>query len=432
MNWIENYKNKVVSGEDAVKCIKSGNRIYIGGGCGSPEHLANSLVNRANELNNVEVVHILTTGKADYTRQEMRNHFQLNALFVGGNVRDAVNRGNANYIPVFLGEIPRLFRQNLLPIDVAMVTLTPPDEHGFCSYGVEVGVTKPATESAKIIIAEINDQMPRVLGNSFIHISKISYLVPNSIPLPELKMGDMSDLFKKIGKNVADLIDDGSTLQMGIGGIPDAVLFYLENKRDLGIHTEMFSDGIIGLIQKGVITNEKKNLHQGKITAGFALGTNKLFKYIDNNPMFELHPIDYINDPFNISKNDNMVAINSAIQVDITGQVVSDSIGTRIYSGFGGQVDFIRGASRSKGGKPVIALPSTTKNEAISKIVAFIDKGAGVVTSRADVHYVITEYGIAYLHGKNLKQRAKALINIAHPKFRDELTKTAKERDIFF
>jgi acetyl-CoA hydrolase len=311
---------------------------------------------------------------------------------------------------------------------VALIHVSPPDEHGFCSFGIEVGVTKPAAHAARIVIAEVNDQMPRTLGDSFIHVSKIDYAVPVSYKLPELPLGEVTELNKRIGQHVAELIEDGSTLQMGIGGIPDGVLLFLRDKRDLGIHTELFSDGVVELVERGVVTNEKKTLHPGKIIAGFLLGTQRLYDFVDNNPVVELHPTDYVNDPFLIAQNEKMVAINSAIEVDLTGQVCADSIGSRLYSGVGGQVDFIRGAARSKGGKPIIALPSTAKNDTISRIVPTLKPGAGVVTTRNDVHYVVTEYGVAYLHGKTIRQRVQALINIAHPKFRDELTHFAKEQ----
>ncbi|MEW5873889.1 MAG: acetyl-CoA hydrolase/transferase C-terminal domain-containing protein, partial [Candidatus Zixiibacteriota bacterium] len=307
-----------------------------------------------------------------------------------------------------------------------LIQVSPPDEHGFCSFGVGIDITKPATEAARIVIAEVNRQMPRTLGDSFIHLHKINYIVEVDRPVLELPRVAMSDLHSRIGKHVAGLVDNGSTLQMGIGGIPDAVLFHLQDKQDLGVHTEMFSDGVIELVQKGIINNEKKTLHAGKIVASFVLGSRALYDFIDNNPICEFHPTSYVNDPFVIAQNDNMVAINSALQVDLTGQVCADSIGYSIYSGFGGQVDFIRGAARSEGGKPVIALPATAKDDTISRIVLNLDQGAGVVTSRADVHYVVTEFGIAYLYGRSLRERAKALINIAHPKFRDELTAAAK------
>jgi acetyl-CoA hydrolase len=328
-----------------------------------------------------------------------------------------------------------LFKNGELNLDAAIINVSPPDEHGYCSYGVEVGLTKTGAESAKIRIAQINKSMPRTLGDSFIHISKLDYLVEVDEEIKELPQTyantppEMKNVYSKIGEYVAELIEDGSTLQLGIGAIPEAILGNLYNKKALGLHTEMFSDGIIGLVEKGVITNERKTLHPGKIIAGFVLGTRKLYDFIDNNPQIEFHRQEYVNDPFIISKNYKMVAINSAIEVDVTGQVCSDSIGTKLYSGFGGQVDFIRGAARSDGGKPIIALPSSAKNDTISKIVPFLKQGAGVVSSRADIHYVITEYGVAQLFGKTVRQRVKELINIAHPNFRDDLMKYAHENN---
>ena len=329
--------------------------------------------------------------------------------------------------------MPHLFYKGILPIDVALINVSPPDKYGFCSFGVGIECTKPATEVAKIIIAQINTQMPRTLGDSFIHIDKIDYCVEVDAPLNELKREEKNnsgddEISEKIGKYISSLIEDGSTLQLGIGAIPDAVLKHLEGKEDLGIHTEMFSDGIIKLVEKGVITNEKKTLHAGKIIASFVLGTRKLFDFVDNDPILEFHPSHYTNDPFIISQNEKMVAINSAIEIDLSGQVCADSIGPMFYSGFGGQLDFIRGASRSKGGKPVIAMPSTARNGEISKIVPYLSQGAGVTTTRGDVHYVVTEYGIADLYGKNIRQRAKELIDIAHPDFREDLDKFTTER----
>jgi 4-hydroxybutyrate CoA-transferase len=358
----------------------------------------------------------------------MEEHLRVNTLFISDNVRQAVNEGRADYTPCFLSEIPHLWRNGHLTPDVALIHVSPPDEHGFCSFGIEVGVTKPAAQAARIVIAEVNDQMPRTLGDSFIHVSKITHVIPVSYKLPELGMGQVTELNKRIGQNVAELIEDGSTLQMGIGGIPDGVLLFLKDKRDLGIHTELFSDGVVELVEMGVVTNERKTLHPGKIIAGFLLGTQRLYDFVDNNPIVELHPTDYVNDPFLIAQNDKMVAINSAIEVDLTGQVCADSIGSRFYSGVGGQVDFVRGAARSKGGKPIIALPSTAKDDTISRIVPMLKPGAGVVTTRNDVHYVVTEYGIAYLHGKTIRQRVHALVNIAHPKFREDLLRFAKEQ----
>lgn len=424
--WLEEYRRKLTTAAEALRVLRSGQRVYVHPGCAEPETLVEALVARRDELENVEIAHILTLGSAPYVAPGMEKHFRHRSLFTGGNVRKALNEGRADYVPIFLGEIHRLFKNGSLPIDVSLIQVSPPDEHGFCSFGVGIDITKPATEAARIVIAEVNRQMPRTLGDSFIHLHKINYIVEVDRPVLELPRVAMSDLHSKIGKHVAGLVDNGSTLQMGIGGIPDAVLFHLQDKQDLGVHTEMFSDGVIELVQKGIINNEKKTLHAGKIVASFVLGSRALYDFIDNNPICEFHPTSYVNDPFVIAQNDNMVAINSALQVDLTGQVCADSIGYSIYSGFGGQVDFIRGAARSEGGKPVIALPATAKDDTISRIVLNLDQGAGVVTSRADVHYVVTEFGIAYLYGRSLRERAKALINIAHPKFRDELTAAAK------
>jgi acetyl-CoA hydrolase len=363
----------------------------------------------------------------------MEKHFKHKAFFIGANARKSVNEGRSEFIPIFLSEVPLLFKLGRINTDVALLNVSPPDEHGFCSYGVDVGTIKTPAERSKIIIAQVNKYQPRTLGDCFIHINKINYIVEYDEPLKELPQVDPDTtpevlaVFDKIGRNVADLIEDGSTLQMGIGAIPDSVMKYLFDKKDLGIHTEMFSDGMIDLVDAGVINGERKTLHPGKIIAGFVLGTRRVYDFIDNNPVIEFHPQEYVNDPFVIAKNNKMVAINSALEVDLTGQVCSDSIGTRFYSGIGGQVDFIRGASKSEGGKPIIALPSTTKNDTISRIVTTLKPGAGVVTSRGDVDYVVTEYGAADLWGKTIQERAKALISISHPKFRDELTRYAKE-----
>jgi acetyl-CoA hydrolase len=363
----------------------------------------------------------------------MEKHFKHKAFFTGANVRKAVHEGRAEFIPIFLSEVPLLFKRNIIGVDVALINVSPPDEHGFCSYGVDVGTIKTAADKAKIIIAQINSEMPRSLGDSFIHINKIHHLVEHSEPIQELPQVDpntseeMLQIYDSIGKNAAELIEDGSTLQMGIGAIPDSVMKYLRSRKNLGVHTEMFSDGLINLVEEGIVNGEEKTIHPGKIIAGFVLGTKRLFKFIDNNPVIEFHPQEYVNDPFIIAQNKKMVAINSAIEIDITGQVCADSIGTRIFSGIGGQVDFIRGAAHSEGGKPIIALPSITKDGKVSRIVPILNPGAGVVTSRGDVHYVITEYGVAQLFGKSLKERAIELIRIAHPKFRDALTKYAKE-----
>jgi acetyl-CoA hydrolase len=418
------------SAADAVKAVRSGQRVYIGGGCGVPVVLAGELARRAPELRDVEIIHILTAGTSAWVTPEASSAFRVNSLFIGPNVRGAVREGRADFTPVFLSEIPRLFREGHLPIDVALIAVSPPDEHGYCSYGVEVGVTKPAVESARVVIAEINPRMPRVWGNSFIHISRIDYCVEVDYPLPEFRQGEPAPLYSRIGRHVADLIEDGATLQMGIGAIPNAVLDYLGDKRDLGVHSEMFSDGIIDLVQRGVITGARKTLLPGKLVAGFVLGTERVYRFIHNNPIIEMRTTDFTNDPFTISRNDKMVAINAALQVDLTGQVCADSIGTKFYSGVGGQADFIRGAARSKGGKPIIALPSTALGGTVSRIVSTLEPGAGVTTSRNDVHYIVTEYGVAYLYGKTVRQRAEALIAVAHPDFRADLAAAARARHL--
>ncbi|MDW8325997.1 MAG: acetyl-CoA hydrolase/transferase C-terminal domain-containing protein [Anaerolineales bacterium] len=431
MNWFNLYRDRVVSAEQAVTHIQSHQRIFLSGNCSVPRTVLAALVARAPRLENVEICQVLTVGPADYVSPEMAGHLRVNTLFISDNVRAAVNEGRADFTPCFLSEIPGLFKSGRLPLDVALIQVSPPDDHGFCSYGVEVGVTKTAAQSAKCVIAEINPNMPRTLGDSFIHISKINVMVPVNYLLPEVKMAAENDpISERIADHVAALIPDGATLQTGIGAIPDAVLSRLKDRRDLGIHTELFSDGIIDLVNCGVITGERKTLHPGKITAGFLLGTQRLYDFVNDNPIVELHPTEYVNDPFVIAQNDNMIAINSAIEVDLTGQVCADSIGPRLYSGVGGQVDFIYGASRSKGGKPIIALPSTLVKKdgtKVSKITAMLKPGAGVTTTRNHVHYVVTEHGVADLYGKTIAQRAEALIAIAAPEFRDELTQQAKE-----
>jgi 4-hydroxybutyrate CoA-transferase len=430
MAWIDDYKRKLVTADEALKCIKSGNRIAIHPGCAEPETLVRAMIKRKDELFDVELVHLLTFGIADYVLPGMEGHFRHNALFAGKNVRKEINEGRADWIPIFLHEISGLYDE-VLPLDATLLNLSPPDEHGFCSFGVGVDVTKRATALAKINIAQINPRMPRTLGDSFIHVNRLDYIVEVDEALPEQPRVELTELHKQIGRHIANIIEDGSTLQMGIGGIPDGVLSYLHDKKDLGVHTEMFSDNMVELVEKGVINGAKKTIHNGKVVASFLLGTRPLFNYVHNNPVIELHPTEYVNDPFVIAQNAKMVALNSALQIDITGQVCSDSIGTSIYSGFGGQVDFIRGAAHSKGGKPVIAVPSTAKEGKLSRIVPFLDQGAGVVTTRADVHWVATEYGLVNLHGKNLRQRAELLISISHPKFREMLERAAFDRKLF-
>jgi 4-hydroxybutyrate CoA-transferase len=427
MPWYEEYKDKILTAEEAVKAIKDNDRIFLTGNCSVPQTTLAALVKHASNLKDVEICQALTIGSADYVSPEMEGHLRVNTMFISPNNRIAVQAGRADFTPVLLSEFTLLFKENHLPLNVALVHLSPPDEHGFCSFGVEVGLSKSPAESAEIIIAEVNEQMPRTLGDSFIHVSKLDYIVPVNYELPELGMSDeeTSDIVENIASYIAELIPDGATMQMGIGAIPDAVLKYLFDKKDLGVHTELFSDGVIELVDAGVLTNAQKTLHTGKIIAGFILGTKRLYDWVHNNPLIEFHRTEYVNDPFVIAQNDRMVAINSAIEVDLTGQVCADSIGPKLYSGVGGQLDFIYGASRSKGGVPIIALSSKTKS--FSRIVGLLKHGAGVVTSRNHVHYVVTEYGVADLYGKSIRQRALALINIAHPEFREELQRQAKE-----
>ncbi len=431
MSWSEAYRRKVTSAEAAVRTVASGEHVWLHAGCNNPEELLNALVARAPELRDVEVTHLLTFGAAPHVDPACAGSFRHRALFAGPNVRTAIAEGRADWVPVFLSEIPGLVRSRVLPVDVAFIHVSPPDEHGFCSYGVGVECTKAAAESARAVVALVNRQMPRSLGDCFIHASRLTHVVEIDRPVIELPQATaVSEVSRAIGRNVAELIENGSTLQMGIGEIPDAVLLYLKDKRDLGIHTEMFSDGVVELFESGVVTGEAKTLHKGKIVASFVLGSKRTFRFIDNNPFVEFHPSDYVNDPFVIARNDKMVAINSAISVDITGQVCADSMGRQVYSGFGGQVDFIRGASRSRGGRPIIALPSTARGGTVSRIVDTLAEGAGVVTSRADVHYVVTEHGVADLRGRSLRERAKALIACAHPDFRDELRCAAAKRKL--
>jgi 4-hydroxybutyrate CoA-transferase len=431
VHWLELYRKRVTTAEEAVKAIRSGDHVWIHSGCSSPEELITAMVGRAGELEGVEVSHILTLGNADYVKPGYAASFRHRALFAGANVRKAVNEGRADFVPVHLHMIPRLIYEGILAIDVALIHISPPDEHGYCSYGVEVGCTKAAAERARTVIALVNKSMPRALGDAFIHVSKLTHVVEiDRRPLEIAMAAEFGPVSRAIGQNVAALIEDGSTMQLGIGEIPDAVLMFLKDKRNLGIHTELFSDGLVELVENGVVTNEVKTLHRGKTVASFVLGTKRAFDFMDNNPFLEFHPSDYVNDPFIVSQNEKMVAINSALSVDITGQVCADSIGCNIYSGFGGQVDFIRGAARSKGGKPIIAMPSTAREGTISRICDVLAQGSGVVTTRADVHYVITEHGVASLFGKSLRERAHELIAVAHPEFREELKAAARRRNL--
>lgn len=416
-----------VDKSEAVKHIKSGDRVFLHSITMAPHTLIDAMVARHNEFRNVEIVHIHTEGPAPYTAESLSDSFFHNAFFVGSNVRPAVQAGDADYIPVFLSEISYLFRRGIMPIDVAMISVSPPDKHGFCSLGPSVDITLGAVETAKLIIAEINPNVPRTSGDGYIHISKIDYAIDVDTPMYEANPRKIGETEQKIGSYIAELVEDGATLQMGIGGIPDAVLAQLHNHKRLGIHTEMFSDGVIDLVEKGVITGEMKKVLPNVITACFAMGTKRLYDFIDNNPSVVFKEASYTNDTARIRRNPKVTAINSAIEIDLTGQVCADSIGSRQFSGVGGQMDFIRGASLSEGGKPIIAMPSITRHGE-TKIVPFLKPGASVTTTRAHVHYVVTEFGVVNLYGKNLRQRAEALISIAHPNHREELEKQAYER----
>lgn len=423
------YQNKIVSAEQAVQVVKSGDRVVTGHACGEPSALVEALVTRAPELSAVEIVHMVAMGPAKYAQPGMEASFRHNALFVGASTRKAVEEKRADYTPCFFSEIPRLFREKLLPVDVALIQITPPDEEGFCSYGLSADYTVAAAECATTVVAQINAKLPRT-GGAKIHLDAVRFLVEKEEPLLELKPPVIGAVEKQIGENVASLIDDGSTLQLGIGAIPDAVLLFLTGKKDIGIHSEMFSDGVVVLAEAGVITNKKKTINPGKFMAAFLMGTRKLYDFIDGNPEVELQPVDYINDPCVIGQHDNMVSINSALQVDLMGQVNAEMIGSRQFSGIGGQVDFVRGVSRAKNGKSIIALPSTASGGKVSRIACELDRGAAVSTSRNDVHYIVTEYGIANLRGKSLRERTLALIGIAHPDFRETLLSEAKSKGI--
>jgi acetyl-CoA hydrolase len=430
MNWFELYRDRVKNPEQAAALIQSRTRVFLTGNCSVPQKVLAALVLRAPQLRGVEICQVLTIGSADYVSVGMELHMRVNTLFISDTVRAAVNEGRADFTPCFLSEIPGLFKSGRLPLDVALIQVSPPDEHGFCSFGVEVGVTKAAAQAAKLVVAEVNPKMPRTLGDSFIHVSKLDIIVAVDYALPEVRMASTDETTDQIAAHVASLIPNGATLQTGIGAIPDGVLRHLTDRNDLGVHTELFADGVIDLVNRGIINGERKTLHPGKIVAGFMLGTQKLYDFVHDNPIVEMHPSEYVNDPFIIAQNERMVAINSAIEVDLTGQVCADSIGPRLYSGVGGQVDFIYGAARSKGGIPIIALPSRVTKKSgpgFSKIVPMLKQGAGVVTTRNHVHYVVTEHGVADLYGKTIAQRAEALIAIAAPEFREELKAAAKE-----
>jgi len=411
----------------AVSIIEDGMRILVGSGAAAPTALIEAFCARARELRDVEVCQLLTLGAAPYAASEFAGHVRHNAFFIGPNTREAVADGRADLTPVFLSEIAALLR-GPLPIDVALVQVSPPDAHGFCSLGVSVDIVKPAVDCAKWVIAEINPRMPRTHGDAFVHISRIARFVPVDHALPELDAEPITDTTRAIGRHVASLVRDGDTLQLGIGAIPNAVLAELSSHRDLGVHTEMFSDGVVDLVERGIVTNARKTLHRGKLVTSFVMGTKRVYDFVDDNPSIEMHPSHYVNDPFVIAKNRGMVAINSALSVDLTGQVCADSVGSRFYSGVGGQVDFVRGAARAENGRPIIAMPATAKGGRVSRISVELAAGSGITTSRADVHYVVTEYGIADLHGKTIRARVAALVGVAHPNFRDELLAGARAR----
>ena len=421
---MEYYQERVCTAEKAVKKVQSGNRIVFSHACGEPRVLPKELVKRAEELRNVEIVHMVPMGEALYCRPEYASSFRHVALFSGAQTRNAIWENRADYLPSVFSEIPFLF-ESVLPIDVAMVTVSPPDKNGLCSLGVSVDYTKKAVEMAKMVIAEVNQTMPRTHGESFVHLSDIDYFVEVNEPIIELKSSQLTEVEKNIGKHVAELIDDGCCLQLGIGGIPDAVLFYLTAFKDLGIHSEMISDGVRNLVEKGVITGRKKTIHRGKIIVTFLMGSRAFYDWVDDNPMIEMHTVDYTNNPYIIARNKKMVVINSALEIDLLGQVCADTLGPKQFSAVGGQLDFVRGSRMSENGKAIIALPSTAKD--VSRIVPTLKKGAAVTTSRNDVDYVVTDYGIAALKGKTVRERMKSLINIADPIWREELTKKAFE-----
>ncbi|HPR36411.1 MAG TPA: acetyl-CoA hydrolase/transferase C-terminal domain-containing protein [Spirochaetota bacterium] len=423
MHWKEIYKSRKVSADDAVKHIKSGDRVVFGHAAGEPKVLVDALVRNASQYKNVEIVHMVAMGKGEYCSEEYSEHFIHNALFAGGPTRKAIHEGRALYTPCHFSRIPSLFKENILPIDVVLMMVSEPDEHGYCSYGVSVDYTKPAAESAKMVIAEVTPNMPRTYGDSFIHVSNIDYIVETDSSPAILNPPKLGETDEKIGKNIAELINDGDCLQLGIGAVPDAILNFLTDKKNLGIHSEMISDGVVGLVEKGVINCSKKNFHTGKMVLTFLMGSERLYKFAHNNPAIEMYPVDYTNRPSIVAKNNNMVSVNSALQVDFTGQVVSDTIGYKQYSGTGGQLDFVRGASWSEGGKSILAFSSTAAGGKLSRIVPHIDEGASVTTPRTDTHFIVTEYGIADLRGKSVVERGKALIKIAHPDFREELSK---------
>ena len=418
--WRSTCKEKLVSAERALRSVKSGDRVVLGHACSEPPVLVEALVERFTELSNVEIVHMVAMGPAVFAQPGMEQSFRFNGFFLGAPTRKAVQENRGTFTPCFFGEVPRLFKSGILPVDVLLMQVTPPDDQGFCSYGLSVDYTEAAAESARVVIAQMNTKLPRTAGSK-IHLDDLTWIVEHDSPVVELPPPNLGDVERRIGEHIATLVPDGATLQVGIGAIPDAALLSLRDKRDLGIHSEMFSDGVVALAEAGVITNQKKTINRGKFVATFLMGTSKLYQFVHNNPDVEMYPVDYVNDPCVIGQHDNMISINSALQVDLTGQVNAEMIGNVQFSGIGGQVDFVRGASRSAGGKSIIALLSTAAKGKVSRICRQFDAGVAISTSRNDVHYVVTEFGVANLRGKTLQQRAAALIAIAHPNFRDEL-----------
>ncbi len=431
----ELYPQKFVDVKRAFSHIHRGDRIFIGTGCGEPLYLVRELISYIESYPkafvDAEVIHVWTLGLAPYTEEKFKRNFRHNAFFIGENTRKAVNEGLADYTPIFLSRAPDLFKRKIIPIDVALIQLSPPDKHGYMSYGISVDIVKSATENADVVIAQVNKNMPRVHGDSFIHIDDIDFIIPYDEPLPEYVASVPDEVSQKIGKYVSRLVEDGATLQVGYGSIPDAVLSSLKNKKDLGIHTELLTDGIVKLMKEGIITNRKKTIHKGKTVASFCMGTKETYEYLNDNPEFEFHPIEYTNNPLIIARNRKMTAINTALQIDLTGQATAESIGHTFYSGIGGQADFMRGALLGEG-RSILALPSTARNGEVSRIIPFIGEGVGVTLTRGDIQYVVTEYGIAYLHGKNIRERAMELISIAHPKFRAWLLEEAKKYNLVF
>ncbi len=425
--WKEIYEERRVSLEQAISTVRRGAKVFLGTACGEPQYLVKGLMDMADRLSDVQILHFVTLGDAPYTEKRFDTRFRHNAFFVGPNTREAINQARADYTPVFISELPGLFRKGIIPIDVALIQTTPPDQHGFVSLGISVDIVKAAAESSRVVIAQVNPNMPRTLGDTFLPVEKIDYFVEHETPLPLFHYPELDQVGEKIAKNAARLVRDGDTIHIGYGHIPYGVLRFLQGHRDLGVHTEVISDAFVDLIESGVITGEKKSLHKGKLVCSFCIGTERVYDFVKDNPLIEFHPAEYVYNPLVIARNRHMVSIGSALEVDLSGQICSESKGFHFYSGIGGRLDFIRGAAMSEGGRSIVVLPSTTRDGTQSRIRAHLQEGAGVVATRGDVQYVVTEFGIAYLHGKSVRERAMALINIAHPKFRQGLLDNAKK-----